>query len=72
MADNWNVFNMYDEKNLPEVDSDVFYFFEFTGVSKGQYYGGNCFGGNRGFLTGDVTHWQYDVGQEIPARPEGY
>ena len=28
------------------------------------------FGGERGFLGGDVTHWMKDIGQEMPEKPE--
>lgn len=48
---------------------DLWYFFDMVGAHKGQYYGGWLFGGKNGFLQYDVTHWQYDVGQEKPERP---
>jgi len=55
----------------PEIDQDVFYFFEELGVYKGKYKQvnyyegaeevdpiyGDCFYGSKGFLTDDVTHW---------------
>ncbi len=56
-------------KQKPEQDKVLWYFFDVVGVHKGQYYGNSLFAGERGFLTGDVTHWQYDVGQEKPDRP---
>lgn len=55
----------------PEQDRNVWYFFEVVGVHRGQYYGDAMFGGPSGFLWHDVTHWQYDTGQEKPERPEG-
>lgn len=58
-------------KQEPEEDRDLWYFFEHVGVHRGQYYGGATFGGASGFLWHDVTHWQYDTGQEKPKRPEG-
>ena len=43
----------------------VWYYFEITGVSYGQYsVEEDCFYGPRGFLTGDVTHWM-----EAPEPP---
>ena len=87
----------------PEEGEGVWYYFEHTGVSRGEFYGhagcyegyvdsnGNdmsmgcklpdcgyskgCsgipyFGGERGFLGGDVTHWMKDIGQEKPEKPE--
>lgn len=54
--------------HVPEIDQEVLYYFESTGVSLGVYNGvddqnpdfGNCghvFSSRDGFLTGDVTHW---------------
>lgn len=43
---------------MPEIDQPVTYYFEVTGECDGYYYGDNCFGGNRGFLTDDVTRWK--------------
>lgn len=50
-------------------DRDLWYFFKHVGVHLGQYYGDWVFAGDNGFLTGDVTHWQYSIGQEKPKRP---
>lgn len=41
----------------PEIGQYVWYYFEYTGVSYGQYVGDNTYAGRRGFLCGDVTHW---------------
>ena len=63
------------EDETPEQERNLLYFFDCTGVSAGFYYGiepdycpetGHVFGGHDGWLTGDVTHWQY-----FPDRPEG-
>lgn len=53
---------MSDEKPTKESPHDddpyVWYFFEVTGVSYGQYCEeDNCFYGARGYLIGDATHW---------------
>lgn len=56
------------EDELPEEDQTCWYYFEVTGVSFGKYLGNNCFGGHRGFLCGDVTHWRP---QAVPAPPKG-
>ena len=64
------------EDEAPEEERNLLYFFECTGVSAGRYYGiepeycpetGHVFGSHDGWLTGDVTHWQY-----FPDAPEGY
>ena len=64
------------EDETPPKGERLLYFFEGTGVSVGFYFGidgdycpetGHVFGGNFGFLTGDVTHWQY-----IPDYPAGF
>ena len=87
----------------PKKDEEVWYYFEHTGVNRGEFYGhsgcyegivdmdGNdmsmgckfpdcplhegCggyayFGGERGVLGNDVTHWMEDSGQEKPEKPE--
>jgi hypothetical protein len=87
---------------FPEKDAPVWYFFEHTGVSQGEFYGfhgcyegavdadgeiaipqcklPDCefrkgcsgipyFGGDRGVLGGDVTHWMPDTGQDKPEGP---
>ena len=56
-------------KQKPEEGKDLWYFFDIVGVHKGQYGGDGLFGGKNGFLQYDVTHWQYDVGQDRPERP---
>ena len=56
-------------KQKPEEGKDLWYFFDIVGVHKGQYYGCGEFAGDKGFLRYDVTHWQYDVGQDRPERP---
>ena len=53
------------EDRFPEEGQRVIYYFERTGIDIGKYWQGkknydkgiNYFGGNRGFLGGDVTHW---------------
>jgi len=52
------------DERLPEKDEPCLYYFEVTGISKGMYLGDNCFGGKRGFLCGDVTHWM-----KLPPAP---
>jgi hypothetical protein len=60
---------------IPEEERLVLYFHDMTGTHLGFYFGiddgycsetGHIFGGNFGFLTGDVTHWAY-----TPDYPEG-
>jgi hypothetical protein len=65
------------EDALPEVGQSVWYFFEVTGVTDGHYHGLedglHTFGGKRGFLGGDVTHWMpKEASVEPPAPPAGY
>ena len=64
------------EDQAPEEKVPLLYFFECTGVSAGYYYGieedycpetGHHFGGESGWLIGDVTHWQY-----YPEAPVGF
>tara|TARA_R110002110_G_scaffold51016_3_gene150309 strand:- start:485 stop:868 length:384 start_codon:yes stop_codon:yes gene_type:complete len=64
------------DDQTPEQEKPLLYFFDCTGVSAGYYYGieedycpvnGHQFGGPGGWLTGDVTHWQY-----YPGSPEGF
>lgn len=49
---------------LPEVNQEVYYYFDVVGVWKGTYEGidDTCglpaFSSKGGFLVGDVTHWQ--------------
>lgn len=62
---------------LPEEQQAVWYFFEVTGVSAGHYLGIEeglpGFGGERGFLLGDVTHWKpRQDGDSTPAVPTGW
>lgn len=68
----WIEFKYNDPDTHPEEKKDLWYFFKYVGVHKGQYYGDWTFAGKSGFLGGDVTHWQYDNGQEMPERPKGY
>ena len=61
---------------LPEVDLEVWYYFEITGVNYGKMLSGTCqadavFGGRKGFLTGDVTHWMYAPLPPITALGSG-
>ena len=64
------------EDEIPEEERLVLYFFDMTGSHLGFYFGrdesypsdnNHVFGGNFGWLTGDVTHWTY-----IPDYPEDY
>ena len=64
------------EDEAPEQERNLLYFFECTGVCAGRYYGieadycpetGHVFASHDGWLTGDVTHWQY-----FPDAPEGF
>lgn len=65
---------------LPVLGQDVWYFFEVTGVSAGQYLGDGgdndglpTFGGKGGFLGGDVTHWMpREEDTPRPGTPVGY
>jgi hypothetical protein len=61
---------------IPEEERLVLYFHDMTGTNLGFYFGrdedypssnDHVFGGNFGWLTGDVTHWCY-----IPDYPEGF
>jgi hypothetical protein len=63
------------EDGIPEEERLVLYFHDMTGASLGFYFGrdesypsdnNHVFGGNFGWLTGEVTHWTY-----IPDYPEG-
>lgn len=58
----------YDYSNPPEKKRDLWYYFEYVGVHQGRYYGDWCFAGEKGFLTGDVTHWCYV--SDCPAKPD--
>ena len=64
------------EDEAPEQERLVIYFHDMTGAGLGFYFGrdkeypsdnDHVFGGNFGWLTGDVTHWCY-----IPDYPEGF
>lgn len=68
---------IFVSERLPAVDQDVWYFFEVTGISPGKFYGEEdgllTFGGDRGFLGGDVTHWMPRAeGDMKPEPPPGY
>jgi hypothetical protein len=71
------------EDALPDSGDNVWYYFEHVGVWQGRYklahieaseefpaYDSDIFYCDSGFLGDDVTHWQPDVGQEKPGRPE--
>lgn len=54
----WGMGWIEHDKQKPEHEQWVWYFFEITGVNYGQYDAeGDCYHGRRGFLRGDVTHW---------------
>jgi len=57
------------QKQKPKQNKALWYFCEDVGVHKGHYYGNWEFASKSGFLMGDVTHWQYDVGQDKPEKP---
>ena len=42
---------------LPLLDAPVLYYFEVTGIAVGRYHGEGAFGGGRGYLHDEVTHW---------------
>ena len=63
------------EEQAPEKGKRLLYFHDMTGTSLGFYFGrdeqypcdnDHVFGGQFGFLTGDVSHWCY-----MPDYPEG-
>jgi len=64
------------EDRLPEPEQEVIYYFELTGISIGKFWKNrtmlaeieinmNCFGGAKGWLCDDVTHWM-----PLPEPPE--
>jgi hypothetical protein len=53
----------------PGEGEAVIYFFDMVGVHRGHYDGQDCYYGERGFLTGDVTHWMPDHGGPLPPKP---
>ena len=64
------------DNSTPQKGKRLLYFHDRTGVSLGFYFGidgeycsetGHVFGGQFGFLTGDVSHWCY-----MPDYPEGF
>jgi hypothetical protein len=65
------------EDETPQIDKPLWYFFDMVGTHKGVFrgfYEGNegmhvFVGHHGGWLTGDVTHWQYDEGQGKPDEP---
>ena len=69
MSDTWIKYVWDDETTHPVRGKRLWYYFDFVGVHLGQYYGDWLFAGDKGFLGDDVTHWQYDVGQDKPEPP---
>jgi len=67
-------------KVLPNEGQKVFYHY-VGGTFAGMYYGLSdnedlrglpCFGGDSGFLCGDVTHWMpREDGDLLPEKPHG-
>lgn len=63
--------------HYPKEGQKVIYYFKITGIDRGVFYfatpqviGGfeekfRCFGGDRGYLCEDVTHWMPDEGQDL-------
>ena len=66
---------------LPEIGQKVWYHFHIVGTHRGTFDGFyvdedgkewksmHMFSCDYGFLTGDVTHWMPDNGQEKPENP---
>lgn len=67
----WIKYDYNDPNTKPEKGHPLYYYFDYVGVHLGQYYGEWTFASPNGFLTGDVTHWQYDEGQPVPEKPQG-
>lgn len=67
----WVEMDFNDKDTIPNTKTPLWYYFEYTGVSHGEYYGDWVFAGKRGFLTGDVTHWQYGNENDTPPTPPG-
>ena len=61
------------KEKYPEKGEKVWYFFEIVGVHRGVFIGFeqgmDVFEGVGGVLSGDVTHWMPDAGQEKPDHP---
>ncbi len=57
-------------RQQPIEGLDLWYYCEEVGVHQGQFCGADTFAGPGGWLTGDVTHWQYDQGQSRPTAPQ--
>ena len=45
------------DDEFPKLDAPVLYYFEATGIAVGKYHGCGAFGGGRGYLHDEVTHW---------------
>ena len=69
MSNDWIKYVFDDPSTHPEKNRPLWYYFEYVGVHLGQYYGDWTFAGKNGFLGEDVTHWQYDAGQDKPLPP---
>jgi hypothetical protein len=65
----WVEYDFNDPSTIPATGSPLWYYFEHTGVAHGEYYGDWVFAGRRGFLGGDVTHWQYGNEDDTPPLP---
>lgn len=69
----WIEYKFGDKTTHPKENKKLWYFFDIVGVHLGMFRGEHCFASKKGFLTGDVTHWQYyEEEQEQPARPAGF
>lgn len=60
----WIEYDPSDLATHPKYGQDVVYFFDRVGVHVGKYGGDWLFYSDKGFLTGDVTHWMPYTGQD--------
>ena len=70
------------EDAMPEEGQKVWYYFQPVGRHRGtfdgywvdedgkEWKGMHMFSCDYGFLTGDVTHWMPDEGQDKPEKPK--
>lgn len=49
----------FNANNPPAEKTLLWYHFDIVGTHLGYFIPFECFHGKSGFLTGDVTHWQY-------------
>lgn len=65
MTEDWIEYIQDDSDTHPYVGQHVIYFFNIVGKHIGQYDGDWCFSSEKGFLSGDVTHWMPYEGQDL-------